>query len=51
MAMLLVKGTEVMAYLTAVTSVLLYHTAKDTGIKSYVVSTREMGNGGSFYRY
>ena len=49
--MLLVQGRGEMAVLPAVTTVLLHHSAMDTGTECSVVSTGLRGNGGSACSY
>ena len=49
--MLLVQGRGEMAVRTAVTAVLLHHSAMDTWTACNVVSTGKRGNGGSGRSY
>ena len=49
--MLLVQGRGEMAVLTAVTAVLLHHSAMDIWTEGNVVSTGKRGNGGSACSY
>jgi hypothetical protein len=49
--MLLVQGRVEMAFLPAVTAVLLHHSAMDKWTESNIVSTGYSGNGGSACRY
>jgi len=49
--MLLVQGRGEMAFLPAVTALLLHHSAMDIWIEGNVVSTGKRGNGGSACSY
>jgi len=48
---LLVQGRGEMAFLPAVTAVLLHHSAMDIWTESSIVSTEVRGNGGSACSY